>query len=52
MFAMAGAAMVLSGCGSSHHAVGITTPSGTYTVSVTGTAGTTTHSSSFTLTVQ
>jgi hypothetical protein len=52
LFAMAGAAMVLSGCGSSHHAAGITTPSGTYTVSVTGTAGTTTHSSSFTLTVQ
>ena len=50
--ALAGAAMVMSGCGSSHHAAGITTPAGTYTVSVTGTAGMTTHSSSFTLTVQ
>ena len=53
VFAMAVAAVAMSGCGSSHHTSGgVTTPAGSYTISVTGTAGTTIHSSSFTLTVQ
>jgi hypothetical protein len=53
-FALAGAAAVMSGCGSSHSTSGggVKTPSGSYTVSIAGTAGSTTHTSSFSLTVQ
>jgi uncharacterized protein YceK len=53
MLSLAGTAVMLSGCGSSHSTTGgVKTPSGSYTVSVTGTSGTTTHSATFTLTVQ